>query len=101
MYAVTSTNAYTEVDNFEVKLTARAANNRRLATKWAYGDHQDASRIDPVPFDVSVPAAGDVARYDLYYDYQYPDGRTMQDQFATVKDVCSGRYRRKAASPPS
>ncbi|MFQ5656644.1 MAG: hypothetical protein ACE5G5_03825 [Candidatus Methylomirabilales bacterium] len=96
-YGVSSMNANVPVLNFEVKLTARSAHDRRLARKWTFGDDLDASPFDPVPFEVSVPVSSEAARYDLYYDFQYPDSRAYQDQFATVKDVCGSRWRRKAS----
>lgn len=95
-YGTTSMNANVPLRNFNVVLSAHDAEGKRLTERDAWGDDLSPGRFDPVPFEVSVPAVSGTARYDLYYDFQYRDGFTIQDQFATVKDVCSAKWQRKA-----
>jgi hypothetical protein len=71
-YAVSSLRNMVGLVNFEVRLTARAAKGEKLAEGWTYGDRLNAAQSEPVPFAVSVPAAGDVSRYDLYYQFVVP-----------------------------
>ncbi len=71
-YAVSSLRNAVGLVNFEVRLTARAAKGEKLAEGWTYGDRLNAANSEPVPFAVSVPAAGKGIRYDLYYHFLVP-----------------------------
>ncbi len=71
-YAVSSLRNAVGLVNFEVRLTARAAKGEKLAEGWTYGDRLNAAQSEPVPFAVSVPAAGEGVRYDLYYQFVVP-----------------------------
>ncbi len=71
-YAVSSLRNAVGLVNFEVRLTARGAKGEKLAEGWTYGDRLNAADSEPVPFAVSVPAADDVSRYDLYYQFVDP-----------------------------
>ena len=119
-YAVTSLRNNTAILNFEVRLFARAAKGEILAERWTYGDRLNPSNLDPVPFAITVPAADDVSRYDLYYFFVVADGngngggsaqappRVQRvriklaaglDYFGTIEDVCSVRWQRKVLPP--
>ncbi len=117
-YAVTSLRNNMAILNLQVRLFARAAKGEVLAEGWSYGDRLSPSNLEPVPFAIAVPAAGDVARYDLYYSFVVPDGNgggsaqapsrvqrvriTLAaglDYFGTIEDVCSVRWQRKVLPP--
>ncbi len=119
-YAVSSLRNAVGLVNFEVRLTARAVKGEKLAEGWTYGDRLNAAQSEPVPFAVSVPAADDVSRYDLYYYFVVPDGngngggsaqappRVQRvriklaaglDYFGTIEDVCGVRWQRKVLPP--
>jgi len=117
-YAVTSLRNNMAILNFEVRLFARAAKGEVLAERWTYGDRLNPSNLEPVPFAIAVPAAGDVSRYDLYYFFVVADGNgggSVQapphvervriklaaglDYFGTIEDVCSVRWQRKVLPP--
>ena len=100
-YAASSTNANVPLMNFNVTLSAVDAEGRKLTRRFAWGTNPQPSRVNPVPFEVSVAAVAGAVRYDLYYDFQYRDGRTTQNQFATIEDVCGGRWRGKEVPPGS
>ncbi len=105
-YAVTSLRNNMAILNFEVRLFARAAKGEKLAERWTYGDRLNAAQSEPVPFAVSVPAAGDVSRYDLYYQFVVPGesgrgGHSGMNYFGTIEDACGPRYRRKQVPPGS
>ena len=115
-YAVTSTRSNMAIHNFGVRLIARDATGNIVANRWTYGGLLHASNIDPVPFAISVPAAGKGVRYDLHYQFQKaesPGSRAPQpprrvwlvsgarDVFGTIEDVCDDKYRRKAPPPGS
>ena len=118
-YAVTSLRNSMAILNFEVRLFARAAKGEVLAEGWSYGDRLSPSNLDPVPFAIAVPAADDVSRYDLYYNFEVADGNgnggtargTDRVQrvrmelaagltwFGTIEDVCGVRWQRKVLPP--
>ncbi len=105
-YAVSSLRNMVGLVNFEVRLSARAAKGEKLAEGWTYGDRLNAADSEPVPFAVSVPAADDVSRYDLYYEFVVPgeSGRgehSGMNYFGTIEDACGPRYRRKQVPPGS
>ncbi len=105
-YAVSSMRNMMGLVNFEVRLTARAAKGEKLAEGWTYGDRLNAAQSEPVPFAVSVPAADDVSRYDLYYQFVVPGesgrgGHSGMNDFGTIEDACGPRYRRKQVPPGS
>jgi len=120
-YAVTSLRNNMAIVNFQVRLFARDAKGNILAERGAFGHRQSPSNLEPVPFVVSVPAAADVARHDLYYSFVLPDGnggngtaegspgvRTARlrmtarpNFFGTVEDVCGARWQRKVTPPAS
>ncbi len=105
-YAVSSLRNAVGLVNFEVRLTARAAKGEKLAEGWTYGDRLNAAQSEPVPFAVSVPAADDVSRYDLYYQFVIPGesgrgGHSGMNYFGTIEDACGPRYRRKQVPPGS
>ncbi len=105
-YAVSSLRNAVGLVNFEVRLTARAAKGGKLAEGWTYGDRLNAAQSEPVPFAVSVPAAGEGIRYDLYYQFLVPGesgrgGLSGMNYFGTIEDVCGPRYRRKQVPPGS
>ncbi|MFQ5803822.1 MAG: hypothetical protein ACE5JQ_13075 [Candidatus Methylomirabilales bacterium] len=112
-YAVSSLRNNMAFFNFEVRLFARDAKGDVLADRWTYGDTLGAVRLEPVSFAVSVQAAGEEVRYELYYRFETMDGggqargggRGQQVQpvvfgagmeyFGTIQDVCGDRWRRK------
>ena len=105
-YAVSSLRNAVGLVNFEVRLTARAAKGEKLAEGWTYGDRLNAAQSEPVPFAVSVPAAGEGVRYDLYYQFVVPGesgrgGDSGMNYFGTIEDACGPRYRRKQVPPGS
>ncbi|MEE9534210.1 MAG: hypothetical protein V3W06_07300 [Acidimicrobiia bacterium] len=105
-YAVSSMRNMVGLVNFEVRLTARAAKGEKLAEGWTYGDRLNAAQSEPVPFAVSVPAAGEGVRYDLYYQFVVPGesgrgGHSGMNDFGTIEDACGPRYRRKQVPPGS
>ncbi len=105
-YAVSSMRNMVGLVNFEVRLTARAAKGEKLAEGWTYGARLNAFQSEPVPFAVSVPAAGAGVRYDLYYQFVVPGesgrgGHSGMDYFGTIEDACGPRYRRKQVPPGS
>ncbi len=120
-YAVTSLRNNMAILNFQVRLFARAAKGEVLAEGWSYGDRLNPSNLDPVPFTIAVPAADDVSRYDLYYNFEVPDGNgnggtargTDRVQrvrmelaagltwFGTIEDVCGVGWQRKVVPPAS
>ncbi len=105
-YAVSSLRNAVGLVNFEVRLTARAAKGEKLAEGWTYGDRLNAANSEPVPFAVSVPAAGEGVRYDLYYQFVVPGesgrgGHSGLNYFGTIEDACGPRYRRKQVPPGS
>jgi hypothetical protein len=105
-YAVSSLRNMVGLVNFEVRLTARGAKGEKLAEGWTYGDRLNAAQSEPVPFAVSVPAAGAGVRYALYYQFVVPGesgrgGHSGLNYFGTIEDVCSPRYRRKQVPPGS
>ncbi len=105
-YAVSSLRNMMGLVNFEVRLTARAAKGEKLAEGWTYGDQLNAAQSEPVPFAVSVPAAGAGVRYDLYYQFVAPGesgrgGHSGMNYFGTIEDACGPRYRRKQVPPGS
>ncbi len=105
-YAVSSLRNAVGLVNFEVHLTARAAKGEKLAEGWTYGDRLNAANSEPVPFAVSVPAAGEGVRYDLYYQFVVPGesgrgGHSGMNYFGTIEDVCGPRYQRKQVPPGS
>jgi hypothetical protein len=118
-YAVSSTRSSVSFWEFGVRLIARDAQGNIVADQWASGDGSIPSNIDPVPFAVAVPAAGEGIRYDLYYRLLVGDGggtargghpghgvvrlvlsEGLYDS-GTIHDVCSDQYRRKAAPSAS
>ncbi len=112
-YAVTSLRSSMAFFNFEVRLFARDAKGDILADRWTYGDTIGAVRLVPVSFAISVPAAGEEVRYELYYRFETMDGggqargghRRQQvrlvvfgagmEVFGTIEDVCGERWRRE------
>lgn len=114
-YAVTSMRSSMAILDFEVRLSARDAKGDMLAERWTYGDRINASNIEPIPFAISLPKAGEGARYDLFYQFVVPDGAGQArgghrgqrvrlvgagagfDFFGTIHDVCGGQWRKKAA----
>ncbi len=105
-YAVSSLRNAVGLVNFEVRLTARGAKGEKLAEGWTYGDRLNAAQSEPVPFAVSVPAADDMSRYDLYYQFVVPGeggrgGHSGMNYFGTIEDACGPRYRRKQVPPGS
>ncbi len=105
-YAVSSLRNAVGLVNFEVRLTARAAKGEKLAEGWTYGDRLNAAQSEPVPFAVSVPAAGEGVRYELYYQFVVPGesgrgGHSGMNDFGTIEDACGPRYRRKQVPPGS
>jgi len=105
-YAVSSMRNMVGLVNFEVRLTARAAKGEKLAEGWTYGDRLNAAQSEPVPFAVSVPAAGAGVRYELYYQFVVPGesgrgGHSGMNYFGTIEDACGPRYRRKQVPPRS
>ena len=119
-YAVTSTRSNMGVSMFEVRLLARDAKGKIVADRWTYGDRLEASNVEPVPFAIAVPAAGDAVGHDLRYRFQVPEngngngggtGHRRQEPrvvlvdgleiFGTIEDVCDAQYRRKDIPPQS
>jgi hypothetical protein len=105
-YAVSSLRNAVGLVNFEVRLTARAAKGEKLAEGWTYGDRLNAANSEPVPFAVSVSAAGAGVRYELYYQFVVPGesgrgGHSGMNYFGTIEDTCGPRYRRKQVPPGS
>lgn len=117
-YAVSSMRDYMALFDFQVRLIARDARGKILGDRWTYGDRLTASNIEPVPFAISLPAAGERVRYDLYYTFQVPDvggqarggqgsklvrlvGMDGYEVFGTIDDVCGARWRKKAVKPSS
>ncbi len=120
-YAVTSLRSNMAILNFQVRLFARDAKGEKLGEGWTYGDRLSPSNLDPVPFTIAVPAAEEVARYDIYYNFEVPDGNgngtTSQitprvrkariklaaglTYFGTIEDVCGARWQRKVTPPES
>ena len=105
-YAVSSLRNMVGLVNFEVRLTARAAKGEKLAEGWTYGDRLNVTQSEPVPFAVSVPAAGAGVRYELYYQFVVPGesgrgGHSGMNYFGTIEDACGPRYRRKQVPPES
>ncbi len=103
-YAVSSLRNAVGLVNFEVRLTARAAKGEKLAEGWTYGDRLNAANSEPVPFAVSVPAAGAGVRYDLYYQFVVPGesgrgGHSGMNYFGTIEDACGPRWQRKVVPP--
>ena len=112
-YAVSSLRNNMAFFNFEVRLFALDAKGNILADRWTYGNTTGAVRLEPVSFAISVPAAGEEVRYDLYYRFESMDGggqargghRRQQvrlvvfgagmEVFGTIEDVCGERWRRK------
>ncbi len=94
-YAVSSLRNAVGLVNFEVRLTARAAKGEKLTEGWTYGDRLNAADSEPVPFKISVPGAGEVVRYGIYYAFEVPIEGSSEHQFGTIEDVCGGRWRRK------
>ncbi|MFQ5934042.1 MAG: hypothetical protein ACE5KI_05310 [Dehalococcoidia bacterium] len=118
-YAVSSIRSNMALFDFQVRLIARDAKDNILADRWTYGDRLTASNIEPVPFAISLPVAGDGVRYDLYYTFEVPDGAGQarggyrihgvrlvvtgagMEIFGTIEDVCGARWREKAVTPSS
>ena len=124
-YAVSSLRNNIAILDFEVRLFALDAKGNILGDRWTYGDRLSPSNLDPVPFAITVPAAADVVRYDLYYYFEVPEwhgnnggdggaqGRPRiqrvrvvlasmgLDYFGTIEDVCGGRWQRKLLPPAS
>lgn len=102
-YAVASMRNSVGLDNFEVRLRALDSKGKILGDRSTYGDRLSASQFEPVPFQISVPAAGEGVRYSLYYSFRVPEpgARMAQPYFGTIEDLCSGRWRRRAIPPTS
>ncbi len=118
-YAVSSMRSNVDVSDFEVQLLARDAKGNIVADSWTYGDRLHASNVEPVPFAIAVPAAGDAVGHDLRYRFQTAEngngngggtGHRRQEPrvvlvgleiFGTIEDVCDARYRRKDIPPQS
>ncbi len=103
-YAVSSLRNAVGLVNFEVRLTARGAKGEKLAEGWTYGDRLNAAQSEPVPFAVSVPAAGEGVRYDLYYQFVVPGesgrgGHSGMNYFGTIEDACNTRWQRRVVPP--
>lgn len=98
-YAMASSNANLQLNNFNVTLSARNAEGKDLTERFAWGDNLAAGIVAPVPFEVSVSAPPGTARYDLYYDFTVKDGFERREIFWTIKDVCGDYWRRKAQPP--
>jgi len=108
-YALSSLRTSTPIYNFQVRLIARDAQGGILADRWTYGDLISASRYEPIPFAISVPATGEGVHYDLFYWFQYPSGNggrgserpeivlaraTLLPVSWTIEDVCDDRWRK-------
>ena len=102
-YAVASTRTGVGLNNFQVRLTARDSKGSALAVRSAWGARLNARQFEPVPFHISVPAAGEGGRYDIYYSFSVPEPgeRRAQVRFGTIEDVCGDRWQRKATPPGS
>ncbi len=118
-YAVTSLRNNIAILDFEVRLFALDAKGNILGDRWTYGDRLSPSNLDPVPFAITVPAADDVSRYDLYYYFvsggNGGNGGAAQAPprvqrvriklaagltwFGTIEDVCGVRWQRKVLPP--
>ncbi len=94
-YAVASTNVNLAPQNFGVTLQGFNADEQKVIERFAWGWNLIPGQVDPVPFQVAVPAAAGVVRYDFYYSFYVQEGRQKQPQFGTVQDVCGERWRRK------
>ena len=102
-YAVGSIRTGVGLNNFQVRLTARDSKGSELAVRSAWGGRLNARQFEPVPFQISVPAAGEGVRYDIFYSFRVPEPgeRGGVARFGTIEDVCGGRWRRKASRPAS
>lgn len=102
-YAVGSMRTGVGLNNFQVRLTARDSKGSALAVRSAWGARLNARQFEPVPFQISVPAAGEGGRYDIYYSFRVrePGERRDQVRFGTIEDVCGDRWQRKATPPGS
>ncbi len=112
-YALSSLRSNTPIYDFQVRLFARDAQGRILADRWTYGDRAMASRYEPIPFAISVPATGEGVHHELFYWFQYPGGGGNGGRGAqrgpgivpaqagllpvswTIQDVCDDRWRQK------
>ena len=86
---------------------------RRIRWGMSFHRHSPVSavRLVPVSFAISVPAAGEEVRYELYYRFETTDGRARgghrrqqvrlvvfgagMEVFGTIEDVCGERWRRE------
>jgi hypothetical protein len=102
-YAVASRRTGVGLNNFQVRLTARDSKGSALAVRSVWGARLNARQFEPVPFQISVPAAGEGGRYDIYYSFRVrePGERRDQVRFGTIEDVCGDRWQRKATPPGS
>lgn len=100
-YAISSASSGNAIENFQVRLFAKDAKGTTVADRWTYGDRLVADLQTPVPFRISVPAAGEGIRYDLYYNFDVREERMRNPHFGTIEDVCGGRHRRKEVPPAS
>ena len=102
-YAVASTRTGVGLNNFQVRLTARDSKGSALAVRSAWGARLNARQFEPVPFQISVPEAGEGIRYEIYYSFRVrePGERRDQVRFGTIEDVCGDRWQRKATPPGS
>ncbi len=102
-YAVGSRRTGVGLNNFQVRLTARDSKGSALAVRSVWGARLNARQFEPVPFQISVPAAGEGGRYDIYYSFRVrePGERRDQVRFGTIEDVCGDRWQRKATPPGS
>jgi len=95
-YAVASTNVNEGPQDFGVTMQGFNADGQKVIERFTWGWDGAPDQFDPVAFQVAVPAAAGVVRYDFYYSFYVVDGRQKMSQFGTVKDVCGARWRRKA-----
>ena len=108
-YALSDLRSNLPIYDFQVRLFARDAKGEILADRWTYGDLISASRYEPIPFAISVPATGEGVHYDLFYWFQYPSGNggrgserpeivlaraTLLPVSWTIEDVCDDRWRK-------
>ena len=111
-YALSSLRTSTPIYNFQVRLIASDAQGGILADRWTYGDLISASRYEPIPFAISVPATGEGVHYDLFYWFQYLSGNGggrgaergpgivlaqagLLPVSWTIQDVCDDRWRQR------